>query len=384
VKDGIYLESNQYDETTSISIQRNELENFETGFTVLLDDQAISAIVRFNALKKGIESYMAKSSNSAHRIDFTLNYWGEEELNPNMFINIPELMLIGNYPTKESIIGEGEYNSNQPLFFFITNPVETLDVRDNYKLEWIHLIYELPQANVQFLTSQISALTVDNQGNLKALRSGLVKITVRSVTNNKIKTELDISVLTDPGIELTPETKEQQLLKGDSIKLTAVAFPYTLADEEVIFTSSNPDIATVDDQGLVRSFDQGTVTITAKLASEHNIQNTYTLSFYDALDENNLMDLLTMYQVHYSKLYNYTVTGIGDPYLRADQESVSKYYFDNLVINEMLVPLDGEYSSGTRGAQSRPDLPEGYTSYNPQNIYWVVVHDTAVNTHVGQ
>src|SRR5690606_38061126 len=335
VKDAIYLESNQYDQTVSISIQRNELENFETGFTILLDDEVIPAIVRFNALSNGEQLYMAKSSNVSHRVDYTLNYWGEKELNPNMFMNIPELMLIGNYPTKESIISEAEYSSTQPLFFFITNPIETLDVRDTYKLEWIHLPYELPQASVQLLTSQISALTVDSQGNLNALRSGLVKITIRSVANNKIKTELDISVLTDPGIELTPETKEQQLLKGDMIKLTALPFPYTLADEEVIFTSSNPNIATVDDEGLVRSIDSGTVIITAKLASDQNILNTYTLSFYDALDENNLLDLLTMYQVHYSKLYNYTVTGIGDPYLRADHESVSKYYFDNLIINEM-------------------------------------------------
>ncbi len=53
--------------------------------------------------------------------------------------------------------------------------------------------------------------------------------------------------------------------QGNSVSLTATITPGNLADEKIEWTSSNPDVAIVDDTGRVTAISQGTAIITAKV-----------------------------------------------------------------------------------------------------------------------
>src|SRR5690606_5928762 len=107
------------------------------------------------------------------------------------------------------------------------------------------------------------------------------------------------------------------------------------------------------------------------------VYNDYTVQFFESLDSNNLLDLLTIYQVGYTQEYRYDVIGTGMTFKNVDYESVSKYYFDNNIeVNtSKMVPV----SNGIRPGIKKPAHPAGITTYNPQNVYWLTIHDTANN-----
>lgn len=64
-------------------------------------------------------------------------------------------------------------------------------------------------------------------------------------------------------VSITLSQTESTLTIGDSLTLTATVSPESATDKSVIWTSSNPDIATVDENGYVTAIAAGTVIITA-------------------------------------------------------------------------------------------------------------------------
>lgn len=58
-------------------------------------------------------------------------------------------------------------------------------------------------------------------------------------------------------------TNPNILNNGDTFKLNATVYPADTTDKSVVWSSSNPDVASVDDNGLVTAKTAGTVTITA-------------------------------------------------------------------------------------------------------------------------
>ena len=63
------------------------------------------------------------------------------------------------------------------------------------------------------------------------------------------------------GVQVSPE--EATLLRGSSMTLTADVLPWTLTDRSVTWSSANPEVATVDEDGVVTGVAAGTTVITA-------------------------------------------------------------------------------------------------------------------------
>lgn len=66
-------------------------------------------------------------------------------------------------------------------------------------------------------------------------------------------------------VTLAPSTATMEV--GDAEQLSAIVAPAT-AHQVVYFTSSNPDVATITPQGLVRAISAGPATITARAATD--------------------------------------------------------------------------------------------------------------------
>jgi len=83
--------------------------------------------------------------------------------------------------------------------------------------------------------------------------------------------------------------------------------------------------------------------------------------------------------VTYTTPHRWTAVGVGFNYNDFKYESVSRFYFGEYSVNQSkIVPV----SPGIRPGEGMTPHPEGITQYNPYNVYWVVVHDTA-NTNPG-
>lgn len=69
------------------------------------------------------------------------------------------------------------------------------------------------------------------------------------------------------------------LQKGERKQLQVSVLPQEASNHKVIYSSSKPEIATVDEQGNVQALHSGTTTITAK-AEENNVQSQININVY--------------------------------------------------------------------------------------------------------
>lgn len=307
--------------------------------------------------------------------DFTLNYFDDRQT-----MGIEEQYLIGYYDTPDAIPSIDSINPDLPVQIIIDNPLETLMINDDYRLEYTLLPLDLETERIRFITNNPEVLIVNQMGALNPLRSGSVSVTVRSSVDTSIYTSISFDVTTLPGVELTPDRLTSGIEVGDTFKLKASPFPVTYANEAITFHSLNEEIATIDTSGKVTTHAPGVVTFEAHFESDETIKQTFTVEVYDALDANNLLDYLTMQQVSYATPHEWTAFGITFNYVDHRYESVSRYYFDEqLTVNqEKMVPV----SQGIRPGEKMTEHPNGIEAFNSDNVYWVVIHDTA-NTAPG-
>ncbi len=365
----------EYDITTEINIIRNDIDAVTTGLIIDLmygeNQKQIEVYARFNA----VSNYsIAASSNIGNQVDLTLNYWGCITLDYDNFINISEDMLIGFYTLEEHIITEAEYDPDLPVKIIIVNPITEITIGESYTIEYLVLPLDLESPYIKYITSAYLILGVNQSGQVAPLTSGTATITVRSGYDSSIKTSVTINVITTPGIEVTPSNVFNSTIIGDTFTLNATPFPIGIQDESVSYSSSNEVIATIDASGSVEAISEGLVTFTTSLDSDPSVTVDYTIYVYTSLDENNLLDYLSLNQVSYSTSHSWTAYGYAYNYYDTRYESVSRYYFDSIVIDDSkMLPI----SYGIRPGELMEPHPVGVTAFNPDNIYWVVVHDTA-------
>lgn len=335
----------------------------------------LKAFFRFNKVSNStMNAYQSEQSN----VDFTLNYWGSETPVLSQFSNISEQQLRGFYSQANAVVQEANYNPLIPVQIVITNPIDEMMIGEQYKISFELLPLDMPTNRLGWITSNPNVATVQN-GNVNAVKSGEVTITLRSTVDFNVKGTVTFIITTHPGIEISTDTPKNDLLVGETFKLNATPFPYDYSDKPMLWSSSDIEKATVDQTGLVTTLQPGKVVIRVELQEDMNVYQEYTLQVYSALNDGDLMDLLTLSMVSYSTPHEWLVYGTGFNYVDYKYESVSRYLFDGLSINtSKLLPI----SSGIRPGVKKPAHPDGVPVYNSDYVYWIVVHETA-NTAPG-
>ncbi len=112
-------------------------------------------------------------------------------------------------------------------------------------------------SKITWATSDDTVLTVEN-GTLTAHNFGFA--TVTATLNNGSQAELKVTVA-PPITELAIERMLYKIKPGNSKNLTVLMSPAE-SGEELIWTSSDPNIATVSDDGTVTGVNYGTCTVT--------------------------------------------------------------------------------------------------------------------------
>ena len=78
------------------------------------------------------------------------------------------------------------------------------------------------------------------------------------------------------GIQISPETVT--LLRGSSVTLSAAVLPWTVTDRSVTWSSANPEVATVDETGVVTGVTSGTAVITATSVRNPDVSASCTVT----------------------------------------------------------------------------------------------------------
>ena len=120
--------------------------------------------------------------------------------------------------------------------------------------------------NITWSTSNPDVVSVQN-GVVTANSAGTATITVTTEDGNKTAT-CQVTVEEQPvqiiHVEEVSLNKEKDTLEiGNTTNLNASITPSDATNQKIIWTSSNPDVATVNDYGVIKALKEGTTIITA-------------------------------------------------------------------------------------------------------------------------
>jgi len=126
--------------------------------------------------------------------------------------------------------------------------------------------------SVTFQSSDSKIATVDENGVVKGIKEGEVTITATTKRNNiKASVVVNVSKVATTGISLN--NTNVYIQKNDTYTLVATILPSNATNQNIKFTSSNPNIATVDSNGIIKAVGVGTTIITVT-TSDSNISST--------------------------------------------------------------------------------------------------------------
>lgn len=122
---------------------------------------------------------------------------------------------------------------------------------------------------VEWSSSNADVGTIDQEGNFVALKEGTTKITAKI---GNIKAEREITVIENHVNDFKLLQEEGEVLNiGNTQKLVTVVNPEDCTDAYTIkYSTSDENIATVDEEGNVTALKDGKVKITAKLTTEYD------------------------------------------------------------------------------------------------------------------
>lgn len=114
-------------------------------------------------------------------------------------------------------------------------------------------------------SSDPDVVSVDELGNIKALKEGTATITVKTKDGkHKVKVKIKVS---EDAVNVTGVSLDKTDIKlnvNESTKLTATIKPNNATNKDVTWSSSDSSVATVDADGNIKALKEGTVTITVK------------------------------------------------------------------------------------------------------------------------
>lgn len=247
-----------------------------------------------------------------------------------------------------------------PTAINVKNKITSLVALTEHQLE-IEVTPANSDDDVTYLTSDAKVATVTADGKIKALTPGKVTITVVSNLNEDVFTSFEFEVVPKQRIEVRYEGNGA-LLVNQVLELSAEI--YNLDETEIVWTSSDNDIASVDANGVVTAKSSGTVLITATV-KDTQVSTQVGLTVYG----NEITDEFLLYLISINTgvvtteelYYIGSDSGNGD-FLNRIYTSVSDYHFGDIEIIENWLPATAKNWNG-------PD--------RKINIEFITIHDTA-------
>ena len=145
--------------------------------------------------------------------------------------------------------------------------------------------------NVTWASSNSSVVTVDMNGNIKAIKAGTATITVTTEDGGHTA-QATIAVNAKPVVDTTVSVTGVSLNKtsltlteGDSSSLTAIVSPNNATNKNVTWASNNSSIVSVDQNGNIKALKAGNaiITVTTKDGG-HTAQATITVKAKPVID----------------------------------------------------------------------------------------------------
>lgn len=122
---------------------------------------------------------------------------------------------------------------------------------------------ETSEATLFWSSSNSNVATVDANGVVTAISAGEAIITASTLTFNQKSTSCVVTVNAIQATSISLNEAEVNMNYGEKLQLVAMVLPETTSDKSILWVSSDDEVATVDEQGLVTATGVGDAVITA-------------------------------------------------------------------------------------------------------------------------
>ncbi len=123
---------------------------------------------------------------------------------------------------------------------------------------------ELSSSKLTWTSSDSSVVSVDENGRITGLKEGTATITVTSSNGKTATCSVTVTKDTIPVEEIVLDPTDVTLNVGETTQVTSRVVPENATNRELVWTSNDSNIVTVDNNGLIRAINPGTTTITVK------------------------------------------------------------------------------------------------------------------------
>ena len=168
----------------------------------------------------------------------------------------------------------------------------TLNAGDVYSLADKYSVLPVNATNttVNWTSSDISIAAVDKNGNITAISAGTATIT-GTTSDGGYSATFTVTVSgsnpTTDTVEIKSITIDQNsliMLTGSTATLKAIILPANATDKDVVWTTSDSDVVTVNQQGTLIANSNGSATITASSKSNESISYKCSVTVYSEGD----------------------------------------------------------------------------------------------------
>lgn len=157
---------------------------------------------------------------------------------------------------------------------------ETLNAGEEFQLEVTTSPDAVGTEHLYFESENIGIASVDDEGLVKAKGNGTTNIVVSSVYDDSVQAKFEI---TSNGVSLNNyklKTRMAHMHIGETKQLEKIVYPNNASNQDLIYTSSDEDVAWVDEDGLIYAEDIGSTTITA-ISEDKGIVDTCNVTVVD-------------------------------------------------------------------------------------------------------
>ncbi|MDD4211885.1 MAG: Ig-like domain-containing protein [Bacilli bacterium] len=332
-----------------------------------------------------------------YEVDYTATANGKEaDLDVTLITSSTKVTIEGSSITPLSVgtanitvVLDEDQTLLKALTVTIVNPLvitESLDeifVGENITLSVDDLRSADRLGTLTWSTDAPGVATVEN-GIVTGVGSGTATITVESEEGLTARKDITVMYRTITGISINP--LEETLYIFGSTTLEATVTPSN-ADGRITWSSSDTDIASIDENGNITAHSVGTVTITATSVANSTIQATYEFDI-------EIDPIAIMASLNNPNPINQLVTTYGNTELQQTvYGSVSDYFFSTLNLidqtaNTPITLLGGTGLTNTyAGLTATPAMlleaePKKFTRsgiLHPETTY-ITYHDTGNNS----
>ena len=196
---------------------------------------------------------------------------------------------------------------------------------------------------VTWKSTDTDVVTVTETGVIKAVGTGTatVKLTVGNVS-----TSCRITVL-QPVTSISLDRSSISLDSADNYQLSAYIYPSTASNKNVVWESSDPSVATVDDNGMVTALKKGTAKITVKAMDGSNVSASCTVTVKNTTYVCDTVDKIESqhnYENECSDSWIYTIEGAECIEVGFDERTAVESGFDYIYIFSADDTMVGQYT----------------------------------------